>query len=69
MNCPHCHQPIPDETVLSESGRIQSSMRKTFNSGRSGRPPVMRTCPKCGKKHTGREMRKCPAPPANRTNV
>lgn len=54
MKCPHCRRAIPDEDVRSEAARLQAALRAN-----PGRKPVLRTCPKCGKSHSAREMRKC----------
>lgn len=54
MTGPHCHRKIPDRALLAEAGRILRAQAKT-----PGRKPVMRKCPKCGVKHSAREMRRC----------
>lgn len=58
--CPHCRKPVPvaDQAILSAAARINSSKRKTHGAG-SGRPRIMRRCPRCGRKHSAREMPKC----------
>ena len=32
MNCPHCHQPIPDAEVLSAAGTIQALRRRRITT-------------------------------------
>ena len=54
MTCPHCSKRIPDKIVLSAAARLTRSRIQN-----PGRKPVMRKCPRCGQKHSAREMRKC----------
>lgn len=51
--CPHCSQPIDEETIKLFVGRYSSSKRKTH----SGPPKAEVRCEFCGEKFGGREIR------------
>ena len=48
---------IPDEVLKAERARRNSAKRTAYGAG-SGRPSVMRPCPKCGTEYSAVEMRK-----------
>lgn len=48
---------VPKKLLLSEVGRRNNAARKIFAPG-SGRPKVLRLCPKCGMELGARELLK-----------
>jgi hypothetical protein len=47
---------VPIDQLFSELGRRRSAMRRT-NAAGSGRPPILKPCPVCGKKFGVAAMR------------
>jgi hypothetical protein len=47
---------VPDDVLMSEFQRRRSSKRETYGAG-TGRPKIMRPCPKCGVEFSATDMR------------